>query len=295
MPKRAKTNIYATLARYGIGTSTKKYVISFSSYAWANTSKSSESGTPLAHIIQRTKTPSPFHEDGDTRLPNLLIKDYDPHSRIGFLTRLHTYKLMTYSSKPPEIDSVAASRYGWRNDGGKETLHCRTCEVSWVMPVNDSDSTFIRVVAEQSPKLSLESRRIMDQDSGEGPGRATPAELPLETAAMRTYDCLLLICQGLISPYLSLDLFHAYIIPIDLIQGGVSTSGEDRGSLGRYGHQISARACQSLVLMLRGHNEMKRPQTRVRLFYQRPPPPRPLCLAHFSALSQVVSLLQVKL
>jgi len=148
MPKRVKTNIYATLARYGIGTSTKRYVISVSSYACTNTSKSSRSGTPLAHVIQRTKTRSAFHLDVDTKLPSLLIKDYDPDSRIGFLTRLHTYKLMTYSSKPPEIDSVAASRCGWHNDGGKETLHCRTCVVSWVMPVNDSDSTSTRVVAE---------------------------------------------------------------------------------------------------------------------------------------------------
>ena len=148
MPKRAKTNIYATLARYGIGTSTKQHVISFSPYTWTNTSNSSQSGTPLAHIIQRTKTHSPFHEDVNTKPLNVLFKDYDPDSRIGFLTRLHTYKLMTYSSKPPEIDSVAASRCGWRNDGGKETLHCRTCAISWVMPINDSDSTFTRVVAE---------------------------------------------------------------------------------------------------------------------------------------------------
>jgi len=294
MPKRAKTNIYATLARYGIGTSTKKCVISCSSYARTKTSKSSRSGTPLAHIIQRTKTRSPFHEDVNTELSNHWIKDYDPHSRIGFLTRLHTYKLTTYNSKPYEIDSVAASRCGWHNDGGKETLHCRTCAVSWVMPVQDSDGTFTRVDVEQSPKIPLKLRRILDRNSGEGPGRATPDELPLETAAMRTYGCLLLICQGLIFPYLSLDLFHAYIIPIDLIQGGVSTSGEDRRSLGRHGDQISARACQFLVLMLRRRNEMKRPQTNVILFYQLPPLPRPQCFAHFSALCRAVSIRQIK-
>jgi hypothetical protein len=293
MPKRAKTNIYSTLARYGIGTSTKGYAISCSSYACVKISKSSRSGTPLAHIIQRTKTRSPFHEDVDTKFPNHLIKDYDPDSRIDFLTRLHTYKLMTYSSKPPEIDSVAASRCGWRNDGGKESLHCRTCAVSWAMPVNDNDSTFTRLVVEQSPKLSLDLRRTLDQNSGEGSGRATPGELPLETAAMRTYNCLLLICQGLISPYLSLDLFYAHIIPIDLIQGGVSTRGEDRGSLGRHGDQISAGACRSLVLMLWCRNEMKRPQTSVRLFYQPPPLPRPQCFALFSVPSWAVSL-QVK-
>lgn len=102
----------------------------------------SRSGTPLARIIQRTKTRSPFHEDVNTSLPNDLVKDYDPDSRIGFLTRLHTYKLMTYSSKPPEIDSVAASRCGWRNAAEKEALHCRTCGVSWVVPISDSDCTF---------------------------------------------------------------------------------------------------------------------------------------------------------
>lgn len=74
---------------------------------------------------------------------------------------------------------------------------------------------------------------------------------------MRTYDCLLFTYQGLISPYLSLDLFHAHVIPIDLMQGGVSTSGKDRRSHGRYGDQTPARACQSLVLILRRRNEKK--------------------------------------
>ncbi len=42
---------------------------------------------------------------------------YDPASREDFLARLQTFKLVTYSSKPPEIDAVAAARSGWFNEG----------------------------------------------------------------------------------------------------------------------------------------------------------------------------------
>lgn len=76
---------------------------------------------------------------------------YDPDSRADFLSRLQTFKLVSYTSKPPQIDAVAAARYGWFNEGtlapfaffgmegvkcriGKERLVCRTCNVAWTMP-----------------------------------------------------------------------------------------------------------------------------------------------------------------
>jgi hypothetical protein len=58
--------------------------------------------------------------------------DYRPSSTPSFLTRLETYKLNTYSNKPPEIDAVAASKAGWTNEG-KDRLHCGVCGVSWVV------------------------------------------------------------------------------------------------------------------------------------------------------------------
>ena len=42
---------------------------------------------------------------------------YDPDSRLDFLSRLQTFKLVSYSSKPPQIDAVAAARCGWFNEG----------------------------------------------------------------------------------------------------------------------------------------------------------------------------------
>ena len=117
--------------------------------------KSSQSGKPLASIIQRTKTRPLVTEGVDANLPKTLVKCYNPDSRNGFLTRLYTYKLVTYGSKPPEIDSVAASRYGWKNEGGKETLHCHTCGVSWVMPVNGSDRTFSWTMCRDEPSTGL--------------------------------------------------------------------------------------------------------------------------------------------
>jgi hypothetical protein len=52
---------------------------------------------------------------------------YDPASRTDFLARLQTFKLMTYSSKPPDIDAVAAARCGWYNEGslGNQFLNFR--------------------------------------------------------------------------------------------------------------------------------------------------------------------------
>jgi hypothetical protein len=48
---------------------------------------------------------------------------YDPDSRTDFLARLHTFKLVSYSSKPPQIDAVAAARCGWFNEGTSRLIY----------------------------------------------------------------------------------------------------------------------------------------------------------------------------
>lgn len=53
-----------------------------------------------------------FDQESDLKYPN-----YNPSSRSDFMARLQTFKLLTYSSKPPEIDAVAAARCGWFNEG----------------------------------------------------------------------------------------------------------------------------------------------------------------------------------
>jgi C3HC zinc finger-like len=58
--------------------------------------------------------------------------EYRPSSIPSFLSRLATFKLATYSNKPPAIDAVAASKCGWINDG-KDRLVCGICNVSWVV------------------------------------------------------------------------------------------------------------------------------------------------------------------
>lgn len=65
--------------------------------------KSAASGKP---------PPLTSEKDGDNK-----SSTYDPSSREDFLARLQTFKLATYSSKPPEIDAVAAARCGWFNEG----------------------------------------------------------------------------------------------------------------------------------------------------------------------------------
>ena len=58
--------------------------------------------------------------------------EYRPSSLPSFLSRLATYKLTTYATKPSSIDAVAASKCGWINDG-KDRLVCGLCNASWVV------------------------------------------------------------------------------------------------------------------------------------------------------------------
>ena len=65
--------------------------------------------------------------------------DFRPSSTTSFLARLATYKLSTYSSKPSQVDAVAASKAGWTNEG-KERLVCGLCKASWVLAPRDEMS-----------------------------------------------------------------------------------------------------------------------------------------------------------
>lgn len=58
---------------------------------------------------------------------------YRPSSASDFLERLGTFKLSTYRDKPAAIDAVAASRCGWRNEGGKDRLACNVCGAAWIV------------------------------------------------------------------------------------------------------------------------------------------------------------------
>lgn len=121
-PKRARTSLYSTLAKYGIGTS-------------VDHSKNS-SLSNLQRVIQRAKSVasgSGTITDASSHV-NEKLATYDPDSREEFLKRLQTFKLITYSPKPTEIDAVAAARCGWFNEGGKESLTCKSCKVVWTMP-----------------------------------------------------------------------------------------------------------------------------------------------------------------
>ncbi|KAG8807714.1 hypothetical protein FRC17_004299, partial [Serendipita sp. 399] len=99
-PKRARTSVYRTLAKYGIGTSVDPKTTSLSN---------------LQKVIMRAKAGISLHA-GQTNDVDTKMSTYDPSSRDAFLTRLQTFRLLTYSSRPPEIDAVAAALCGWFNE-----------------------------------------------------------------------------------------------------------------------------------------------------------------------------------
>ena len=105
-PKRTIVSIYATLAKYGIPTSSRSY--------------------PRKSSRARTK-PAATTVDS---LP--LTSLYRPSSLPCLLARLETFKLSTFSGKPAPIDSLACALSGWTNDG-KERLVCGLCKGSWVV------------------------------------------------------------------------------------------------------------------------------------------------------------------
>ncbi|KAG8831147.1 hypothetical protein FRC18_007071 [Serendipita sp. 400] len=166
-PKRARTSVYSTLAKYGIGTS-------------VDPKKSSLSN--LQRVIMRAKagmTSSIPPDDSDHKLST-----YDPASRDGFLARLRTFKLLTYSSRPPEIDAVAAALCGWFNEGGKETLTCKTCRAVWTMPPLQGTSK-----EERAEAIARQKAMLIEQHQSSCPWRIRQSEasmysMPLPSPSM---------------------------------------------------------------------------------------------------------------
>ncbi|KAJ7052595.1 C3HC zinc finger-like-domain-containing protein [Mycena amicta] len=91
----------------------------------------------LARAAARTRKALPFSHSVPPTLPQ--TAEYRPSSVSSFLARLATFKLATYSLKPSQIDSVAAAKCGWVNEG-KDRLVCGLCRVSWVVAGRDGMS-----------------------------------------------------------------------------------------------------------------------------------------------------------
>ncbi|KAF8640291.1 hypothetical protein AX16_010186 [Volvariella volvacea WC 439] len=131
-PKRTHTtrSIYSTLAKYGIISKETKPP------ALVETSNLSDKTPKLNAILSRTatRTKKALKLFKSPPPPPVLppTAEYRPSSIPAFLSRLATFKLATYSNKPPAIDAVAAAKCGWVNDG-KDRLVCGLCDVSWVL------------------------------------------------------------------------------------------------------------------------------------------------------------------
>ncbi|KAK0469928.1 zf-C3HC-domain-containing protein [Desarmillaria tabescens] len=128
--KKSNTSrsVYSTLAKYGIKSKGSANEVPQETYK--NAPKLS---AILTRAATRTKKSFPF-KFSEPRPPSTIIskEEYRPSSISSFLSRLSTFKLSTYSNKPPAIDAVAASKCGWVNDG-KDRLVCGVCTSSWVV------------------------------------------------------------------------------------------------------------------------------------------------------------------
>ncbi|OCH94420.1 zf-C3HC-domain-containing protein [Obba rivulosa] len=124
-------SLYSTLAKYGIKKDAK------TTKDKDEVERLSKTAPHLAAILARSVSRS-----RKARPSSLLVHapptsarstaDYRPSSIASFLSRLATFRLSTYSNKPPAIDAVAAAKCGWINDG-KDRLVCGICDVSWVV------------------------------------------------------------------------------------------------------------------------------------------------------------------
>ncbi|PBL03791.1 zf-C3HC-domain-containing protein [Armillaria gallica] len=121
-------SIYSALEKYGIKSKGSANEVPQETYK--NAPKLS---AILTRAATRTKKSFPF-KFSQPRPPSTISskEEYRPSSISSFLTRLSTFKLATYSNKPPAIDAVAASKCGWVNDG-KDRLVCGVCSSSWVL------------------------------------------------------------------------------------------------------------------------------------------------------------------
>ncbi|KAI0058669.1 zf-C3HC-domain-containing protein [Artomyces pyxidatus] len=121
--------LYSTLAKYGI--KSKEPASTVPERKAADLSKTPHLAAILARTATKTRKAIPHKFRSSTPLSSS-TSEYRPSSTPSFLSRLATFKLNTYSNKPPAIDAVAASKCGWINDG-KDRLVCGICAVSWVL------------------------------------------------------------------------------------------------------------------------------------------------------------------
>ena len=57
---------------------------------------------------------------------------FAPNSTSSYRSRLLSFTLPTYSSKPETLRPQNVARYGWKNSG-RERLQCDTCGSAWVI------------------------------------------------------------------------------------------------------------------------------------------------------------------
>ncbi|KAJ7583356.1 zf-C3HC-domain-containing protein [Mycena floridula] len=120
--KRSNTghrSLYSTLAKYGIKTHNKEEIAARSASIFNIWPKTAE-------MTSKARKAAPSFAEPTSGV------EYRPSSTSSFLSRLSTFKIATYANKPAAIDSVAAAKCGWVNDG-KDRLVCALCHVSWVV------------------------------------------------------------------------------------------------------------------------------------------------------------------
>ncbi|KAJ9091043.1 hypothetical protein QFC19_009280 [Naganishia cerealis] len=67
---------------------------------------------------------------------------YSPFSTVSYLSRLQTFTLPTYPTKPsPLISPQACAQAGWINHGGKDRLVCEVCHKAWRVQLPSKELT----------------------------------------------------------------------------------------------------------------------------------------------------------
>ncbi|THH13963.1 hypothetical protein EW146_g6309 [Bondarzewia mesenterica] len=123
-------SLYSTLAKYGIK-SKQPAPADFPTPKAADLSKTPHLAAILARTASKTRNAFPLRFRSQTphiSSSTLPSSEYRPSSTTSFLSRLATFKLKTYSNKPPAIDAVAAAKCGWTNDGKDRLVAKRRCE-----------------------------------------------------------------------------------------------------------------------------------------------------------------------
>lgn len=98
--------------------------------------------TPAKRNRQRSSPTAPLHHGTHPA--------YNPFSALSYLSRLRTFSLTTYPSKPPALSPQACAQAGWIHEGGKDRLFCRVCQNAWRVEVPGDVVGGIRLNAQMS-------------------------------------------------------------------------------------------------------------------------------------------------